>query len=287
MSLVGVVIIARPFGWFGNGDGDGGGGEDGISEKQHLVAVVIALVGVLGSTGAMTSIRAIGNRAHPFLSINYFSVWCTVVSLFCLIVFPDVKFRLPGSLTEWGLLTSLGVCGFTMQWLLTAGLAYGSSSEDDVVGFRDTEEQGEVKRSRRGVEVKGSGTRATNMVYTQMLFALAGDKLVFGVSPDVWSWVGSGLILAGAIWVAAAKEDSAGVSGGVAVSRRRRNSAAAADAAGMGGMHLSNLVNGKGAIQQHAVREEEVGLMSGAGDDDDPGEGVELAETGQDKNNDR
>lgn len=125
------------------------------------------------------------------------------------------------------------------------------------------------------------------MVYTQMLFALAGDKLVFGVSPDVWSWVGSGLILAGAIWVAAAKEDSAGVSGGVAVSRRRRNSAAAADAAGMGGMHLSNLVNGKGAIQQHAVREEEVGLMSGAGDDDDPGEGVELAETGQDKNNDR
>ena len=81
-----------------------------------------------------------------------------------------------------------------------------------------------MKRSRRGVEVKGSGTRATNMVYTQMLFALAGDKLVFGVSPDVWSWVGSGLILAGAIWVAAAKEDSAGVSGGVAVSRRRRKS---------------------------------------------------------------
>jgi hypothetical protein len=44
------------------------------------------------------------------------------------------------------------------------------------------------------------------MVYTQMLFALAGDRLVFGVTPGMASWVGSVLILAGAIWVAAARD---------------------------------------------------------------------------------
>ena len=295
VSLVGVVVIARPVNFFGKVDtghgeeGGGGGGESEITSRQHLVAVAIALLGVLGSAGAMTSIRAIGNRAHPFLSINYFSIWCTVVSLFCLVVFPDVKFRLPGNLTEWGLLASLGICGFTMQWLLTAGLAYGSSSEDDVVGFRDAEEQGGVqigKKSRRGVEVRGSGTRATNMVYTQMLFALAGDKVVFGVSPDVWSWIGSGLILAGAIWVAAAREDTAVTVSGAATNSTRRQSLVDARAGGLNDMHLGKLVTGQGGTQQGALSEEEVGLMSGAGNDD-PGEGVELVELQQNKNDDR
>ena len=55
-------------------------------------------------------------------------------------------------------------------------------------------------------KAKASGTRATAMCYTQMLFALAGDKLVFGVTPDTMSWIGSVLILAGAVWVAAARD---------------------------------------------------------------------------------
>ena len=59
-----------------------------------------------------------------------------------------------------------------MQFLLTAGLQHEKSS------------------------------RATNMVYTQMLFALASDKLVFDVTPGGWSIVGSGLILGSAVYVA-------------------------------------------------------------------------------------
>ncbi|KAI9802394.1 MAG: hypothetical protein M1825_002776 [Sarcosagium campestre] len=59
-----------------------------------------------------------------------------------------------------------------MQFLLTAGLAHESSS------------------------------RATNMVYTQMLFALALDKMVFGTTPGVLSIFGSSLILGSAIYVA-------------------------------------------------------------------------------------
>ena len=44
------------------------------------------------------------------------------------------------------------------------------------------------------------------MVYTQMLFALAGDKLVFGITPTAASWIGSVLILASAVWVASATD---------------------------------------------------------------------------------
>ena len=46
------------------------------------------------------------------------------------------------------------------------------------------------------------GSRATNMVYTQMLFALAFDKLVFHTTPGVLSMAGSSLILGSALYVA-------------------------------------------------------------------------------------
>ena len=40
------------------------------------------------------------------------------------------------------------------------------------------------------------------MIYSNMLFALVFDKLVFGVSPGWWSLAGSGLILGSAVFVA-------------------------------------------------------------------------------------
>lgn len=66
-----------------------------------------------------------------------------------------------------------------MQFLLTSGLAAGG---------------------------RGNGARATNMIYTNMLFALALDKLVFGQSPGWWSLGGSGLILGSALFVALQKQ---------------------------------------------------------------------------------
>ena len=44
------------------------------------------------------------------------------------------------------------------------------------------------------------------MVYTQMIFALAFDKLVFGSTPDSWSIVGSSLVLGSALYIAVHKE---------------------------------------------------------------------------------
>lgn len=45
------------------------------------------------------------------------------------------------------------------------------------------------------------------MVYTQMLFALTFDKLVWGTTPGALSIIGSSLILGSAIYVAMHKED--------------------------------------------------------------------------------
>ncbi|EEQ86888.1 uncharacterized protein BDCG_02008 [Blastomyces dermatitidis ER-3] len=50
------------------------------------------------------------------------------------------------------------------------------------------------------------GSKATSMVYTQMLFALLYDKLVFNATPSPVSWAGSAIILASAIYVALVKE---------------------------------------------------------------------------------
>jgi hypothetical protein len=50
-------------------------------------------------------------------------------------------------------------------------------------------------------------SRATNMIYLQMFFALAFDKLVWGTTPDALSIIGSLLILGSAIYVAMNKEE--------------------------------------------------------------------------------
>lgn len=203
VSLFGVVLIARPITLFtslrsdndsvppASGDSDtefiptngthAGHGlassYDNVTPAQRASAVGIAMLGVVGAAGAYTTIRWIGRRAHPLISVNYFAIWCTIVSIVMMSVLPDVGFLLPQSWVDFAYLVFLGVCGFIMQFLLAAGLQYEKSS------------------------------RATNMVYVQMLFALSFDKLVFGTTPSALSIVGSSLILGSAIYVATHKED--------------------------------------------------------------------------------
>lgn len=64
------------------------------------------------------------------------------------------------------------------------------------------------------------------MLYTQMLFALTFDKLVWGTTPGVMSIVGSSLILGSAIYVAVhkatnASKDAGDGSGGAGGNRDR------------------------------------------------------------------
>ncbi|KAL9078076.1 MAG: hypothetical protein Q9157_003015 [Trypethelium eluteriae] len=202
ISIVGVVLIAHPTSLFSSnssnispsasGSADGPAAVNGtkiapptapdassyadVTPSQRLGAVGIALIGVIGAATAYTTIRWIGKRAHPLISVNYFAAWCTVVSITMMLALPGVGFLVPSGLKDWAYLIFLGTCGFIMQFLLAAGLSYEKSS------------------------------RATNMTYTQMLFALAFDKLVFGTTPGLTSIIGSSLILGSAIYVALQKD---------------------------------------------------------------------------------
>lgn len=190
-SLAGVILIARPASLFHS---DGGhddlvppeqlpraippSGDTGpaVTPHQRLVAVLVALIGVLGAASAFTTIRWIGKRAHPLVSVGYFSTWCTIVSFTALLALPSVGGIIyPATLTQWGLLLGIGVSGFVMQFLLTAGL-----------------------------QVERAG-RATNMMYAQMLFALFWERLVWGTSPGLLSICGSTLILGAVLWVGVKK----------------------------------------------------------------------------------
>ncbi|CAE7193647.1 hypothetical protein P3342_009478 [Pyrenophora teres f. teres] len=203
VSLFGVVLIARPVSLFaafnhsedtvpstaGNSDlipsnttttdppGHLAADYDAVTPTQRAMAVGVAMLGVLGSAGAFTTLRWIGKRAHPLISVNYFAVWCTIVSIVAMLALPGVGFLLPNNFKDWCYLIFLGICGFVMQFLLAAGLQYEKSS------------------------------RATNMLYMQMLFALAFDKLVWGTTPGALSIIGSSLILGSAIYVAIHKEE--------------------------------------------------------------------------------
>ncbi|KAF9693628.1 hypothetical protein EKO04_008495 [Ascochyta lentis] len=208
VSLFGVVLIARPITFFAflshsseavppaSGDSDIAipinatadayrlaAEIDTVTPAQRASAVGVALLGVLGAAGAYTTIRWIGKRAHPLISVNYFASWCTMVSIVMMLVLPGVGFLLPRSLRDWCYLIFLGICGFVMQFLLAAGLQYEKSS------------------------------RATNMVYMQMLFALSFDKLIWGTTPGALSIIGSSLILGSAIYVAMHKEGPRKVEG--------------------------------------------------------------------------
>ena len=137
ISLVGVGLIAKPTSLvaaFGTGvdetvesDGDVGFGTNitvpgesdasnyaDVTPAQRLTAVIFALLGVLGSAVAYTTIRWIGKRAHPLISVNYFAAWCTLVSIILQLSLKDVGFLLPADLKEWTYLFFLGICGFIM-----------------------------------------------------------------------------------------------------------------------------------------------------------------------------
>ena len=196
VSLVGVVLIARPTSFFSMGGEDSTlatGADDAagavnstissqiendhtVTSAQRLFAIGVALIGVLGAACAYTTIRCIGQRAHPLISINYFAAWTTIVASVVLLFVPGMHFKLPSGPRQWVMLIFLGLCGFVMQLMLTTGLSVEKTS------------------------------RATNMVYTQMLFALAFDKLVFDTTLGALSIVGSGLILGSALYTAVQQE---------------------------------------------------------------------------------
>jgi drug/metabolite transporter (DMT)-like permease len=179
VALVGVVFIAHPRSIFGHVGDDATTNQaspiDDVTTTQRLIAIAVSLIGVIGQSGAYTMIRVIGDRAHALISVNYFAVLGTVGSAISLLVIPGIGFTMPQGVREWVLLTLLGVLGFVLQFLLTAGLQLDKSS------------------------------KATSMLYTGVLFALSFDWAIWGVFPGKWSLFGGSIIIASTLWSALQK----------------------------------------------------------------------------------
>jgi drug/metabolite transporter (DMT)-like permease len=174
VALIGVTIIAHPAAIFGNEiDSKTTSNKiDKVTPAQRLIAIGVSVVGVLGASGAYTMIRVIGSRAHALMSVNYFAFVSTVGSTAILLITPGIGFVMPENSHEWLLLALLGVLGFVLQFLLTAGLQMDKSS------------------------------KATSMLYTQILFALLFDWTIWGVLPGTWSLIGGAIVIASTLWSA-------------------------------------------------------------------------------------
>ncbi len=175
VAFIGVIFIAHPASIFGKVDDaikvTKAGEVDDVTSAQRLIAIIASLAGIIGASGAYTMIRIIGNRAHALISVNYFAFLGTSSSTFALLVIPGIGFTMPQG-REWVLLLLLGILGFALQFLLTAGLQMDKSS------------------------------KATSMLYTQILFALGFDWAIWGVLPGGWSLFGGAIVIASTLWSA-------------------------------------------------------------------------------------
>ncbi|KAK3392366.1 hypothetical protein B0T20DRAFT_360928 [Sordaria brevicollis] len=204
-----------------------------VPPSLRLIGILTALLSVLGASFAYTTIRALGPSTHPLISVNYFSLWCTLVSLFALLLcpllgigqeatelVPAIRWGLPRGFYQWGLLIGLGVAGFVMQFLLTSGLGAGPGKDGNEEKGRGGGEDGGREGGRGGRSGRGrkrdtvtrgatKSNRATAMVYTQMLFAAGFDRWVFGRTMSGWSVVGCGMIVGSALWAMLGKEEDA------------------------------------------------------------------------------
>lgn len=212
---------------------------------ERLSGIGMGLLGVIGAATTLTVLRAIGPRAHPLISVNYFSTFCTLVTVLTLSLAPlldynqpDLHFVLPTSFRQWGLLTVVGLCGFSTQFLLTSGLARERSN------------------------------RATGMIYTHVLFAAGFDRFVFGHTMGWVSVAGCGMVVGSALWVAVSKREtssSAKDRGGDDLEARGR----VVGASGMaGGEDVPMLaIADRDEIESNDGVEMEGGLVPSAGDE--------------------
>ncbi|GAC98824.1 hypothetical protein PHSY_006419 [Pseudozyma hubeiensis SY62] len=147
---------------------------DGVTEKQRLFAVGLALLGVCGGAGAYITIRAIGRRASATHSVAYFSLYSTIVSAL-LMWYTGTKFVLPTQPKWILLLVCVGIFGLAAQILLAMGL----------------------QREKAG--------RAVSVTYLQIVYATLYQLVFLHIPIQPLSAIGMVIILVSAGWVAAAK----------------------------------------------------------------------------------
>ncbi|GAA5888821.1 hypothetical protein JCM6882_002865 [Rhodosporidiobolus microsporus] len=241
-SLLGTLFIAKPDFLFPSSSASPSPdapveemSEDGVSAEQRMFAVGVALIGVLGASGAYLIIRLIGKRASPLHSISYFSFYSVIVSC----IYPFIFHAPPVFKLEkrfFMLIVPIGVFGFLAQALLTMGL----------------------QREKAG--------RGTLAVYSNLIFAMALERIVFHKLPDAFSLLGASIIIGGAIRVALEKKPVAAAA--VTPGSRRASVASVFSNGGGGGVgRRASAGSLRAAARVDAVRAAEEGRkvkLSGA-----------------------
>ncbi|KAH9980407.1 hypothetical protein BJV74DRAFT_779691 [Russula compacta] len=169
-SFIGVILIARPQALFG-----------GPQKNPSDVATVLlpdvflilfrsaAMVGVLGSTGSYTLLRAIGKQAHALHVLSFFSSQCVLVSTIGMIIF-----KIPPVIPTRGawlvIMFLIGIFGLIAQTLLAMGFQRETAS------------------------------RGTLALYTSVVFAIVFEFFVFHTTPTLLSITGAIIIMSSAIF---------------------------------------------------------------------------------------
>lgn len=166
-SLAGVLLVAKPDFLFGPQHIVDSGIESS-SSHDRLVALVVGVCGILAASSVYIVLRKIGLEIHPLFLVQYLALASVGASTLAMLVVPGVHVVVPQTQRQWLLLALIGVLGFIVQLCLTAG----------------------IQRVTAG--------RAALISYSNMLFALLWDVLVWGHVPGPLSWLGSALIIGNA-----------------------------------------------------------------------------------------
>ncbi|KAF8308540.1 hypothetical protein DL93DRAFT_1870681 [Clavulina sp. PMI_390] len=166
-ALFGVLLIARPDAIFGRASDS----DPAVEKGARLGAVGVALLGVLGTTGALITIRHIGTRAHPMHSISYYSVWSVIVAVVGSIMLKEA-WVLPTN--PWWILGlfGIGIAGFLGQVFLTKGLQLETAS------------------------------RGSIGLYTQIIYSTTLERIFLHTHPSALSIIGTCIIMTSAIYIA-------------------------------------------------------------------------------------
>ncbi|KAK7028297.1 Aldo-keto reductase [Favolaschia claudopus] len=170
-SLFGVVLIARPHFLFGSSGDD----SRSTDEKHRMLAIGMALSGVIGLTGAMTTIRAIGQRAHPLHLLASFSVHSVFAASIVMAIL-----RQPVVIPT--------LLGFAAQ-------------------LKKSQKAALALLLMMGFQREAAG-RASMGLYTQIIFATVLEHVFFHTLPTLLSVLGTGIIMSAAIYVALTKKKS-------------------------------------------------------------------------------
>jgi len=182
VSLLGVVVIARPVWLFGAHAHPQTPAQPPETESQegsveqraamHTLAVTGALMVVVTASAVMIILRKIKDRAHALTSVANYAVLSVLGSAIALMLKPSDSWSFPRAPKVWGLVILMGFFGFMLQFL-----------------------------SSKAIQME-EATTLSNFKYTQLLYATTLEFLLWHDVPDAISFLGMILILGGVVWSA-------------------------------------------------------------------------------------